>query len=70
MILKVAQNGSCSSFYCNICMDKSADCLVTPCGHQCGCEECLEQIKNTTGICPICRVHIDGIQKVFQAGST
>ena len=57
---------------CAICLDAPAEYLVLPCGHQCGCFECLTSLKNLDGdaaACPICRTLIDGtIVKVFQAG--
>jgi len=51
---------------CVVCMAKAADMLVVPCGHLCGCRECLEQLHN--GPCPICRQPIASICKVYHAG--
>lgn len=53
---------------CVICMTNIADHLIVPCGHQCGCENCLKTLQNNNGICPICRVHIGNLVKVFQSG--
>ena len=58
-----AQGGECI-----ICFDAPADYLVTPCGHQCGCKDCLTVVKNTSGKCPICRATINTIQQVFNVG--
>eukprot|EP00286_Rhodomonas_abbreviata_P016590 CAMPEP_0181339008 /NCGR_PEP_ID=MMETSP1101-20121128/28978_1 /TAXON_ID=46948 /ORGANISM="Rhodomonas abbreviata, Strain Caron Lab Isolate" /LENGTH=1151 /DNA_ID=CAMNT_0023449851 /DNA_START=145 /DNA_END=3600 /DNA_ORIENTATION=+ len=51
---------------CVVCCDRPANFLVTPCGHQCGCEECLCKVKESSGCCPICRVRIASLQKVFR----
>lgn len=53
---------------CSICFDVPADFLVIPCGHQCGCEECLTAVQKHSGCCPICRSGIQSIQRVFQCG--
>jgi len=50
---------------CSICFDEKATHLVTPCGHQCGCEECLSIVKRTSGRCPICRGPVSSMQRVF-----
>lgn len=54
---------------CAVCLSEPADFLVTPCGHQCGCEACLEQIRGTTKRCPICRLEFTTIQRVFRSGN-
>merc|ERR1719420_2631842 len=62
-----ASNGTSQvSNSCAICFDQPADFLVVPCGHQCGCEDCLKAVQHTTGKCPICRVRIESIQRVFK----
>ncbi len=48
---------------CAVCFTDPAEFTVVPCGHQCGCEPCLERIRNATNVCPICR----GPIKVFAA---
>ena len=53
---------------CTICMKRPADFLAVPCGHQCGCGECLAEVKATTNECPICRAPITSLQRVFQSG--
>ena len=39
--------------------------LCVPCGHQCGCEPCLRQVRGGDDKCPICRVRIESLQRVF-----
>ena len=41
---------------CVICMAEVADFLLVPCGHQCGCKNCLNSLKNEQRKCPICRI--------------
>lgn len=53
---------------CAICFSEPADFLVVPCGHQCGCEDCLVAVQQHSGRCPICRQHVQGIQRVFRCG--
>eukprot|EP00933_Yihiella_yeosuensis_P080097 TRINITY_DN93500_c0_g1_i1.p1 TRINITY_DN93500_c0_g1~~TRINITY_DN93500_c0_g1_i1.p1 ORF type:complete len:1048 (-),score=211.18 TRINITY_DN93500_c0_g1_i1:125-3268(-) len=53
---------------CAICFDEPADFLVVPCGHQCGCEECLKAVQAHSGRCPICRNRVESIQRVFRCG--
>ena len=53
---------------CVVCMSNPSDFLIVPCGHKCGCEECLTNIKNRGGECPICRTNITDIVKVFNSG--
>ena len=53
---------------CVVCMSKPADHLVLPCGHQCGCESCLNEILKRSGGCPICRKPIEGVIRVFRSG--
>eukprot|EP01083_Nonionella_stella_P252840 870695_1 len=50
---------------CSICLDKPGDHVVVPCGHQCGCKECLIKLKNSGGKCPMCRGRINKVIKVY-----
>ena len=54
---------------CVICLDAPADFLVVPCGHQCGCEDCLLTVQQASGSCPICRADMVAIQRVFAAAA-
>ena len=53
---------------CVVCMDRVADYLVLPCGHQCGCKSCLAAQEKSHGTCPICTVKISGLIRVFRVG--
>lgn len=43
---------------CIICMDEAHEVVVVPCGHFCMCGGCGNQVKEITGLCPLCRVEI------------
>ena len=51
---------------CVICMTKVADHIVVPCGHQCGCGDCLLKVKKSTKKCPICRNFFTDVIKVVK----
>ena len=54
------------SVTCVVCLEDEADFLCLPCGHQCGCNDCLVQIRAGTNQCPMCRGAIGGLQRVFR----
>ena len=51
-------------FECKICMEKSLDTVLTPCGHTM-CFECANTLKSQEKDCPTCREKITSLQKVF-----
>ena len=57
-----------SSQRCAVCLSEPASHIVAPCGHQCGCQQCLETLRRSTGRCPICRGQIDSVIRVFASG--
>ncbi len=44
---------------CLVCLEKEHDVVIVPCGHFCMCNECANQIKCSSGKCPLCRGTID-----------
>jgi hypothetical protein len=51
---------------CVVCLDAPKDHLIVPCGHQCVCAGCAEQLTKTrTPTCPVCREPIRETVKVF-----
>jgi hypothetical protein len=51
---------------CVVCFDAPKDHLIVPCGHQCVCARCAEQLTKTrTPTCPVCREPIQQTVKVF-----
>jgi hypothetical protein len=51
---------------CVVCFDAPKDHIIVPCGHQCVCESCAEQLTKTrTPTCPVFRGPIRETMKVF-----
>jgi hypothetical protein len=51
---------------CVVCFDAPKDHIIVPCGHQCVCARCAEQLTKTrTPTCPVCREPIRETMKVF-----
>jgi hypothetical protein len=51
---------------CVVCFDAPKDHIIVPCGHQCVCAACAEQLTKTrTPTCPVCREPIRETMKVF-----
>jgi hypothetical protein len=42
-----------------VCMGAPKQYIILPCGHQCVCEACAQQLTQTTSsVCPVCRAFI------------
>jgi hypothetical protein len=51
---------------CVVCFDAPKEYAIVPCGHQCVCGACVEQLTKTrTPTCPVCRERIQQTMKVF-----
>ena len=51
---------------CVVCFDAPKEYAIVPCGHQCVCARCAEQLTKTrTPMCPVCREPIRETVKVF-----
>jgi hypothetical protein len=51
---------------CVVCFDAPKEYAIVPCGHQCVCARCAEQLTKTrTPMCPVCRGPIRETMKVF-----
>jgi hypothetical protein len=51
---------------CMMCLDARKDHIILPCGHQCVCKGCAEQLTRTkTPTCPLCRRPIRETTRVF-----
>jgi predicted amidophosphoribosyltransferase len=47
-------------------MDAAKDHIIVPCGHQCVCARCAEQLTKTRSpMCPVCREPIIQTMRVF-----
>ena len=60
---EVQQNNKETESDCVICLTSNSTHAIVPCGHQCVCETCAKQLPN---FCPICRVNIDNVIKIFK----
>ena len=49
---------------CCICQTRAANYMVHPCGHKCGCKECLDKCPK----CPICRQFKLCVFMVYESG--
>ena len=43
---------------CVICLQETKTHLLVPCGHQCVCGPCSEQISAASRTCPVCRADV------------
>lgn len=46
---------------CRICMDRSLDTALFPCGHAVACLECARRCER----CPLCRADIDHCRTIY-----
>ena len=55
------------SFECVLCMNKTVNCTFVhgETGHVCCCLECANAVKKKNNLCPICRLPIDSIVRLF-----
>jgi hypothetical protein len=53
---------------CAVCMFSCVDTVLVPCGHACLCRRCAKRVQWTYGKCPICRVPIQRILKLYLTG--
>lgn len=52
---------------CAICMDKTSDVVLKPCGHISICALCaLKLFEEGTRVCPMCRAGVDAVSYVDQ----
>jgi hypothetical protein len=62
----VAPHPDAEETMCVVCFDAPKDHAIVPCGHQCVCAACAEQLTKTmTPTCPVCRGPIQQTMKVF-----
>jgi len=56
-----------SKLECKVCLDKSVDTVLLPCGHACCCYGCSVKIKFSTwdAKCPICRSRIQTVSMLY-----
>ena len=49
---------------CAVCMENARDAVAVPCGHTACCYSCMESLP-TPRLCPICRVEVRLVQKMY-----
>ncbi|XP_018432028.1 PREDICTED: mitochondrial ubiquitin ligase activator of nfkb 1-A-like [Nanorana parkeri] len=49
---------------CVICISRTRECVILPCGHVCCCFFCYQALPNQ--MCPICRCSIERVVPLFQ----
>jgi len=53
---------------CVVCSVEPASAAVLPCGHLCGCLDCLKTIKASRNAkCPVCRGPMKSIQRIYRS---
>jgi len=50
---------------CIVCFESSRDAVIVPCGHTGCCSNCLEGFP-APRLCPICRVPVQHVQRVYR----
>jgi len=51
---------------CVVCFDGPQSAVCVPCGHNAICMACASEIVNSTSQCPVCRVEIREIIKLYK----
>ncbi|KAE9589731.1 putative transcription factor C2H2 family [Lupinus albus] len=62
---KEGENADGNSSTCVVCLDAPAEGACVPCGHVAGCMSCLNEVKTKKWGCPVCRVKIDQVIKLY-----
>ncbi|GFH43916.1 hypothetical protein CTEN210_00390 [Chaetoceros tenuissimus] len=59
------EHGNSSKNVCVVCQDENAVMAIVPCGHMCLCAECSSSIMTNDKKCPLCRIAIREIMKIY-----
>ena len=51
---------------CVVCLENDRNCVLYPCGHQCVCQGCGQELISRKSPCPLCRSAIKDCIKVFR----
>lgn len=50
---------------CVLCLERTADTAVVPCGHMCGCQDCMQQLQLVRPKCPLCRGPVQSTIRIY-----
>lgn len=59
------EHGNSSKNVCVVCQDENASMAIVPCGHVCLCAECSSSILTNDKKCPLCRIAIEKVMKIY-----
>lgn len=51
---------------CVICFDGPQSAVCVPCGHNAICMDCAKEVLDTTALCPVCRMQVREVIKIFR----
>lgn len=54
--------GAAARSDCSICLQRSSDTVMVPCGHLCVCQQCSTHVQQT---CPICRASVTQMVRTY-----
>lgn len=54
--------GGAAQSDCSICLQRSSDTVMVPCGHLCVCQQCSAQVQQN---CPICRAAVTQMVRTY-----
>ena len=54
-----------SSQACIVCFESAIESACIPCGHRCLCKDCSDRFRHPGATCPVCRVEIFMVCKIF-----
>ncbi|TMW63557.1 hypothetical protein Poli38472_002498 [Pythium oligandrum] len=51
---------------CVICFDGPQSAVCVPCGHNAICMDCAQELLRSTKLCPVCRVQVREVVKIYR----
>eukprot|EP01113_Clastostelium_recurvatum_P014315 TRINITY_DN17772_c0_g1_i1.p1 TRINITY_DN17772_c0_g1~~TRINITY_DN17772_c0_g1_i1.p1 ORF type:complete len:166 (-),score=34.59 TRINITY_DN17772_c0_g1_i1:158-655(-) len=50
---------------CVVCVEREKNTALIPCGHRAFCAECAQLLLSKKSVCPLCRLPIQSVLKVY-----